>query len=177
MLSRCYNSRYESYNRYGGRHITVCDRWRHSFENFLADMGVKPEGKTLDRYPDNNGNYEPGNCRWATWKEQANNRRGNQVFEMDGVKRPLQEWSKITGLSHQLIQDRITRKKMSVKEALTVPAGETVHDYPNHRIVTFQNKTQNLRAWSRELNIGYDVLRKRHDRGWSVERMLEKRNV
>lgn len=74
MRTRCTNPTYHAWDRYGGRGISVCDRWRESFENFLADMGPRPKGTTLDRHPNPDGNYEPGNCRWATRIEQRSNR-------------------------------------------------------------------------------------------------------
>lgn len=81
MINRCHYEKYAERHLYGGRGITVCDRWRYSFENFLHDMGEPEEHLSIDRI-DNNGNYEPGNCRWATWVEQAANRRPAQ----NGVK-------------------------------------------------------------------------------------------
>lgn len=75
MRSRCYYPKDKEYLAYGGSGVIVCDRWKDSFENFLADMGSRPNGTTLDRWPNKAGNYEPGNCRWATISEQRNNRR------------------------------------------------------------------------------------------------------
>lgn len=82
---------------YGGRGIKVCERWKHSFENFLEDMGTRPECRTLDRI-DMNGNYEKSNCRWATVLEQGRNKRNNIVIEIDGVKKCLSEWAEMFGV-------------------------------------------------------------------------------
>lgn len=75
IIKRCENPKHSAYKYYGGRGIKICKYWRNSFEAFYADVGDRPEGMTLDRWPNNNGDYEPNNWRWATWKEQANNTR------------------------------------------------------------------------------------------------------
>lgn len=74
MLTRCTNPNYQDWKYYGGKGITVCQEWRESFAAFLRDMGIRPKGKTLDRFPNNQGNYEPNNCRWATPFEQQHNK-------------------------------------------------------------------------------------------------------
>lgn len=88
MIERCTNPNHPSHTVYGGAGISVCDRWR-TFANFLADMGERPAGLTLDRYPNRSGNYEPGNVRWASRRDQARNtKRCRPVRRSDGVRYP-----------------------------------------------------------------------------------------
>ena len=90
MLFRCYNSNAPQYKNYGGRGIIVCDRWKNSFEAFIEDMGIRPEGHSIDRI-DNNGNYEPANCKWSTDIEQLQNRRKHQDIVNDLINKAYQE--------------------------------------------------------------------------------------
>lgn len=106
MISRCTKPKFSYYHLYGGRGITVCERWR-KFENFVADMGMRPSSEhSLDRI-DNDGNYEPSNCRWATRLQQNNNKRSNHFVTCDGVKKTLIEWSRQTGVPPEKIARRI----------------------------------------------------------------------
>lgn len=106
MISRCYRPEATGFKSYGGRGITVCERWRNSYEAFCEDMGPRPPGATLDRYPNKNGNYEPGNCRWATWKEQERNRRDNFIVVLDGIEVSLAEAAEATGVSRNILRSR-----------------------------------------------------------------------
>lgn len=109
---------------YGGRGIAVCAEWR-SFERFLADMGPRPRGATLDRI-DVNGNYEPDNCRWASAKTQGRNRRNTTIITALGRSAPLTEWAELTGLQSVTIRGRL-RAGWSDEEAVTLPRYDRPH--------------------------------------------------
>lgn len=111
ILTRCYNKNAKAYPRYGGRGITMCASWKDSFEAFLADMGPRPSpNHSVDRR-NNDGNYEPSNCRWATWIEQANNRRNNRLVTVDGRTQTVHDWARETGLPASTISQRVGRNK------------------------------------------------------------------
>jgi hypothetical protein len=104
MVARCTNEKNRRYGDYGGRGIGVCDRWLNSVENFYTDMGDKPTGMSLDRI-DNNGDYTPDNCRWATTKEQNRNKRNNRLIE----GKPMVDWCEDNELSYHTVGHRLYR--------------------------------------------------------------------
>jgi hypothetical protein len=121
MKSRCYHEDDISYPNYGGRGIKVCDQWINSFEAFLSDMGVRPtENHSLDRYPDLDGNYCPGNCRWATPREQSQNRKSTVFITHNGQTCCITEWERLLGFPRGRIQRRL-RRGWSARRALTTP--------------------------------------------------------
>lgn len=105
MLMRTQNTRQASFKSYGGRGIKVCERWLE-FENFLADMGESPLGRSIDRI-DNNGNYEPGNCRWATPKQQASNTRANRRFTIEGETKTVAEWARAFNMGYGTLRKQL----------------------------------------------------------------------
>jgi hypothetical protein len=117
MRARCRNPNDSDFADYGGRGISVCERW-DDFPAFLADMGERPGGTTLDRI-DVDGNYEPGNCRWASGKAQANNKRSNLRLELNGQVRTLQEWSDEYGIGRSTVRWRL-RQGWSLLDSLTI---------------------------------------------------------
>jgi hypothetical protein len=123
MIQRCYKENAESFPLYGGRGITVCDRWKESFLLFFEDMGTKPSPThSLDRWPNKNGNYEPTNCRWATRREQSYNRRSNVLFEINGIEKSLEDWCLEYGVPIDPIRGRVSKRiGMPILEALTKP--------------------------------------------------------
>lgn len=117
MMDRCeWGGNKPSWKLYGARGIRVCKRW-HDFRNFLADMGRAPRGKTLDRFPNNDGNYEPSNCRWATMGEQSLNRRNTKKVKYRGEIVPAMTLAIRLGLSHKAIRARAVRRGNNFVEA------------------------------------------------------------
>ncbi len=108
MKTRCFNQNNSEFKNYGARGISVCERWRNSFGNFLEDMGECPPGLTLERV-NNSGNYKPSNCRWATRKEQNRNSRRNRLLTVDGVTRCVSEWAELLNLPSSTIRMRLRR--------------------------------------------------------------------
>jgi len=118
MLTRCYTPSNISFPYYGGKGVKVCERWRNSFANFLADMGERPKGKTIDRI--HGGNYEPGNCRWSTQKEQVRNSSSAHYIEFRGERLTVGDWSERLGFSRQTLWRRI-RKGWTLERVFTQP--------------------------------------------------------
>jgi len=120
MRRRCSNPNVHDFKNYGGRGICVCSRWQDSFEAFLSDMGRRPSpGHSIDRI-DNDGNYEPGNCRWATRVEQAANRGISRFIEYRGQKFIAAEWGRRVGIPGRVISLRL-RLGWSIDRAMTQP--------------------------------------------------------
>lgn len=109
MIQRCTNPNTKTFARYGGRGITVCDGWLHSFEAFLADVGPRPSfAHSLDRI-DNDGNYEPGNCRWIEKRLQARNTSANVTLTFNGETRTAAEWAELLGIKPYTLYSRISK--------------------------------------------------------------------
>jgi hypothetical protein len=121
IKQRCHNPNYHQYANYGGRGIKVCERWRNSFEAFFEDMGEKPKGLTLERI-DNDKGYSKENCRWATSKEQARNRRDNRFITYNGETKIMTDWARQYGLSRGVLWHRLYNMKWDLKDALERPA-------------------------------------------------------
>jgi len=129
MRERCMCKTNKRFKDYGGRGITVCERWlgKNGFRRFYSDMGPKPPGYTIDRI-DNSGGYSPENCRWATWEENQNNRRDTIHITLGERTMPLRIWAKELGIPPRALWTRIRVLGWSIEDALNTPVG------PSHRI-------------------------------------------
>ena len=167
MKRRCKNPDRPCYKDYGGRGIRVCQEWENSFDSFRewALNNGYSDDLSIDRI-DNDGNYEPSNCRWATPKEQANNKRNNFYISYKGETRTLTEWCEVFGLDRNIVAMRIYRDNIPFEEA--IKKGNRVK-----RLLTYKGKTQSIAEWTRELGFKKNTLDNRLNKlGWTVEKAL-----
>lgn len=129
MKSRCSNPKHKAFANYGGRGITVCDRWS-TFPAFAADMGERPEGGMLDRI-DNDGPYSPENCRWTDRKMQNSNRRNCIYVDHGGEQVTVKEYCRRAGITYRAVMKRIRDRNWPVEKALTTPIGTGKHYHRN----------------------------------------------
>ena len=172
MMDRCYRPDATGYENYGGRGIAVCERWRNSFDTFLVDMGYRPGGKheyTLERI-NTNGNYEPENCKWATYREQNRNKRFNVKLTHNGQTKLLIDWADELGVRRSLLWGRLRNKRRpSIANILGLSTTEWHAMY--RRKYTFNDFTLNAEEWAKKIGISYSTLIERM-RKWGVEKSL-----
>lgn len=175
MWHRCTNQNNAFFSRYGGRGIAVCERW-WSFENFIADMGKRPtQNHSLDRI-NNNGNYEPNNCRWADQKTQLRNTSVNRIIEFNGKSQCLADWSDETGISSAAIKMRIDVHHWTIEDALTIKAGKAFNwrgtTHKDSELLAYNGESLTHREWEKRIDAKKDTIRKRLKQGWTIERAI-----
>ncbi len=163
MRQRCMNPRNAKYHRYGGRGIIICERW-NDFQSFLIDMGPAPSSKHTIERVDNNGAYEPGNCRWATRKEQSRNTSQNRVIEWCGEKMCLSAWAERLGLQVWTLLKRLDR--MPLHRAMQ--PGRLYRD----QIVIVNGECGRLADFARKQGISIKTVRSRIRAGRTIEQAL-----
>lgn len=164
MKSRCMDQTHKFYADYGGRGITVCERWQ-DFRNFIADMGKRPTTKhTLERL-DNSLGYVPGNCEWATRKQQANNRRSSRVLEFRGERLTASQWAQRLGHNVNDIYRRLNHG-WSVEKALMTPIKR--YDVS----LSVGEESRRLSEWARISGTPTYLIAQRIKRGWDARKAI-----
>lgn len=165
IKQRCLNPKDKQYKNYGARGIKICDEWLHDFWLFCLDVGVKPTNKhTLDRI-NNDGNYEPGNVRWATIKEQNNNKRTCVFFEHNGEKLNIKQWAKKLNIDDSTLYSRIFFRKWTFDRAITEPIKKPI----KINSINFNGESKTVSEWAKINGICKKAIYERIKRGWPPE--------
>ena len=168
MLKRCRNKKSFAFKDYGGRGITVCERWK-KFENFLEDMGDPPTKMTLERI-NVNGNYEPKNCRWATRMEQGKNKRNNSFITFNGETKHLAEWAREKKMWHGTIRNRIN-KGWSIEKVFSKR-----NFHAGKKYLIYKGKEFSVKECAKINNLDSTTVHWRLNNGWTVEDIFETGN-
>lgn len=173
IRGRTENPNNPSYERYGGRGIKVCSRWRHSFVNFLADMGECPSNEhSIDRI-DNDGHYIPGNCQWATRSVQQRNKRTTKLYTYNGKTQCASDWADEFGLPLEVIRNRLS-SGWSIERALNKKIGPprgNAAPKTRERLIEYEGRTQTAEKWAEEFELRWEVFEGRLHDGWSMDQI------
>lgn len=167
IIRRCRDPKMQNFPRYGGAGIQVCDRWADSFQAFVEDMGLRPSPQhSIDRI-NNEGHYEPGNCRWATASEQLRNRSDNHWITFRGRTLVLEDWAKETGIKVGTLWRRLMVQGWSEERSLTEAPGAAQRVF-----LEYKGRKLHLGEWGRVTGIPWATIRGRLRRGWTTEKAL-----
>ena len=159
LKQRCLNPKNKSYHNYGGRGITVCDRWQgeNGYNNFIQDMGPRPEGTSIDRINNDLG-YFPANCRWATQEEQALNKRTNHRLTYNGESLTIKEWSDKLGIPITTIAKRIT-SGFPIEDVLSkTKLDNKLEDYADRKLM-YKGKVKTVKEWVDHFGLNYNTVK------------------
>jgi hypothetical protein len=165
MIQRCYNPNIDCYKKYGARGITVCGRWRDSFIEFIKDMGERPNGTSIERN-NNAGNYEPGNCRWATPLEQGRNKRNNRIIAANGFVGCISEWEEKQGMEAGIVGNRLKRG-WTPERAISAPVR-----HGRSPEITINGVMRSVVEWAQISGLKSVTLKARLRAGWMPERAI-----
>lgn len=167
MKARCYAPCNKHKGNYQAKGIEVCERWINSYENFLEDMGRKPTGKhTLDRI-NNNGNYEPNNCRWLLQEGQSRNRgEFHKMITYQGETKMLKDWARHFGINYTTLHRRLNLGKLDFEDAIKPD--------PYKRLIELNGESKILKEWCNQFNIKYELIVDRVHRGKNAKEELIK---
>lgn len=174
MKARCLNPAHRSYKYYGGRGITICPQWKHSLLQFSQDVGPRPSPlHSIDRI-DNDGNYEPGNVRWATGEEQCSNRRTNIYFYALGEAKTISRWCRETGIASTTFRHRVAKglPPELVLSRTDILTGEALQRRPKNIRIRAFGKDMTIQEWSVAMKIPLDTIYGRFKRNLSPEACL-----
>ncbi len=177
MKQRCYYEKHIEYPRYGAKGIKVCEKWQ-TFEGFFEDMGMRPEGATIER-KDSRGDYEPSNCIWASKAVQANNVASNHRIEWRGRAQTLSQWAEELGFKNGGVIAKRLRRGWTVEQAMTLPAQTKVNKGGGKEtqfkpvMIEYNGERKSLSEWAKQLGFANpSALSKRLRRGLSLDLVL-----
>lgn len=177
MKDRCYNKNHEAYHRYGGRGITVCDRWRNDFEKFYIDMGEVPVGLQLNR-KENDGPYSPDNCEWTTAIDNSNNKSNNLMITIGGKTQTATQWAREAGLGRAVVWKRY-KAGYSGYDLIAARSlhGDGLKRRSNRTMLTINGETKLLTDWAAETGIGVATIHNRMKYGYSGSDLISKEDL